>query len=338
MVPVLMAGCLEIETTTRVNIDGSIERSVQLKGSASSLSGTRFNMPRHDLNSWQVTTDSLGDDRFLYHAVANFESVEKLNHSFEQNTQDPGVKIKASLVLDEGIFFKRYFYKENIWADLPGPNLSMDPYLSQAELEALLEHDVEGSDSTLDSLESVRLEHQWERFMKQLIYEDFLMELREGGQLSGHLEAIDGMLAEHSDSLLTILEKTNFYDENLVWKSILTRYVAASIIDDVDAANTHGFARFYESWQFFEDVLMDSYTFSVELPGVIQNTSTGNVDGHRMTWEPESIRLFFGGFSLEAESSKAKPGTMIFAGLLLLLIVILILAWSLRPKRGKQAV
>lgn len=338
MVPVLMVGCLEVETTSKVNTDGSIERSVKLKGTAGDISETRFNIPRQDLALWQVTTDSLGDDKFLYQAVASFESVEHLNQSFKQNAVDPGVKIKVSLVLDEGLFFKRYFYKENIWADLPGPKLPMEPYLSKSELEMLMAREEEGADGPADSIESDRLEHQWELYMKQLIYEDFIMELREGGQRSGHLSAIDGMLLEHSDSLIEALSNTNFYDDNPVWKTVLENYIDGEIINKIEEANTEGFVRFYDSWQFFEDVLLDSYMFNLELPGVIQVTSAGTVQGNLMSWEPESIRLFFGGMALEAESSKAKPGAIIFAGLFLVLIVILALAWSLRPRKGKQAV
>lgn len=338
MVPVLMVGCLEVETTSKVNTDGSIERSLKLKGSAKDISESKFNIPRKDLALWQVTTDSLGDDKVLYQAAASFESVEHLNQSFKQNAVDPGVQIKASLVLDEGLFFRRYFYREYIWADLPGTKLPMEPYLSQSELEMLIAREEEEPDGPADSIDSDRLEHQWELYMKQLIYEDFIVELREGAQRSGHLSAIDGMLVGHSDSLMETLSNTNFYDDNPVWKLVLENYIDAEIINNIEEANTEGFVRFYDSWQFFEDILLDSYMFNLELPGVIQHTSTGAVQGNLVSWEPVSIRLFFGGIAIEAESSKAKPGAIIFAGLLLVLTVILILAWSLRPRKGKQAV
>ena len=52
IIPLLMVGCLEVETTSKVNPNGSIERSIQLKGSAASISGTNFNIPRHDLDAW----------------------------------------------------------------------------------------------------------------------------------------------------------------------------------------------------------------------------------------------------------------------------------------------
>lgn len=338
LISLMMVSCLEVETTTVVNIDGSIQRSIELKGSEKSIAETSFNIPRHDIALWQITQDSLKDDRLLFHAAAKFESVEALNQSFKLNTMDPGVQIIASLVSDEGFFFNRYYYRENIWADLPGPKLPMEPYLSQSELEALLISDAEGNESLLDSIESARLEHQWESYMEQLIYDDFVVELHKGGTNSGNLSVIDEMIKEHSDSLMKALSTTNFYDENLVWKSILENYIDSTVIDDVELSNTAGFARFYKSWQFFEEVLLDNYSFSVELPGVIRNTSANDVRGNRMTWEPETIRLFFGGISLEAESSVIKPWSLIITGMLLLLTLVVTLAGFIRQRNRKQAV
>ncbi|MBC8375298.1 MAG: hypothetical protein H8E26_04575 [FCB group bacterium] len=338
MIPLLMMGCLEVETTSEVHEDGSITRSIQLKGSAESISNTNFNIPRHEIALWEITQDSLKDDRHLYHAKAKFESVEALNQSFKLNTMDPGVQIIASLVRDEGFFFNRYYYRENIWADLPGPKLPLEPYLSQSELDVLIMNEVEGNEGLLDSMESARLEHQWELYMEQLIYDDFVAELRKGGKSSGNLSAIDGMVKEHSDSLMKALSTTNFYDENRVWKTVLGNYVDDAILDEVEQANTAGFTRFYKSWQFFEEVLMDDYSFSVELPGVIRNTSASDVRGNRMTWDPETIKLFFGGIALEAESSIVKPWSLVITGLILLLTLVVTLAGFIRQRNRKQAV
>ena len=177
-----------------------------------------------------------------------------------------------------------------------------------------------------------------ERYLEQLIYDDFVLELRKGGKKTGNLSVIDGMIKEHSDSLMKALSTTNFYDENLIWKSVLEKYVDGAIIEEVEQANAAGLTRFYESWQFFEEVLMDDYSLSVELPGVIRNTSASDVRGNRMTWEPETIRLFFGGISLEAEASVIKPWSLVITGLILLLTLVVTVAGFVRQRSRKQAV
>jgi hypothetical protein len=199
-------------------------------------------------------------------------------------------------------------------------------------------NEVEGNEGLLDSIESTRLEHQWERYMEQLIYDDFVIELRKGGKSSGNLSTIDGLIKMHSDSLMKALQTTNFYDENRVWKTVLGNYIDSTIIDEVEQANTDGFTRFYKSWQFFEDVLMDDYRLSVELPGVVRNTTASDVRGNQMTWDPETIKLFFGGISLEAESSVIKPWSRVITGLILFLTLIVTLVGFIRQRNRKQAV
>ncbi|MBT3229147.1 MAG: hypothetical protein HOD43_10030 [Candidatus Marinimicrobia bacterium] len=338
MIPLLMVSCLEVETTSKVNPDGSIERSIQLKGSAESILETNFNVPRHDLEFWQISQDSLEEDNYLYLAEAKFESIDDLNQSFRRNAQDPGVQIKASLFINEGFFFTRYFYKEDIWADLGGPELPMESYLTQAELEALISNETEAGAGHLDSVESARIEAGFDDYMQHLIFEDFIIELRKGGKRSGNLSVIDGMIKEHSDSLLKALSSTNFYDENLVWKSVLEKYISRNTIEEVQAGNAEGFVQFYQRWQFFEEVLVDDYNFSIEMPGVIRKTSALDVRGNRMSWEPATIQLFFGGISLEAESSVIKPWSLVMTGLLILLTLVVMVTGLIRQRNRNRAV
>ena len=338
IIPLLMVGCLEVETTSKVNPNGSIERSIQLKGSAASISGTNFNIPRHDLDAWHISQDSLEEKKYIYQATATFESVEALNQSFKLNSTDPGVQINASLMLNEGFFFTRYFYTEKLWADLPGPELPIEPYLSQAELDALIENEFETGEGILDSAVAERLEYQWETYMEQLAFEDFLLELRKGGERSGNLEVINGMIKENSDSLLKSLSTTNYTNENQAWKSILEKYINRKTIEEVNDANADGFIRFYKRWLFFEEVYLDNYILSVEMPGVIRKTSALDVRGNRMSWEPVTIKMFFGGISLEAESSVIKPWSLVISGVILLLPLVVTLTGFFRQRNRNRAV
>jgi hypothetical protein len=146
------------------------------------------------------------------------------------------------------------------------------------------------------------------------------------------------MIKEHSDSLLKALSSTNFYDENLVWKSVLEKYISRNTIEEVQAGNAEGFVQFYQRWQFFEEVLVDDYNFSIEMPGVIRKTSALDVRGNRMSWGPATIQLFFGGISLEAESSVIKPWSLVMTGLLILLTLVVMVTGLIRQRNRNRAV
>ncbi len=338
MLPLLMVACLEVKTTTRVNPDGSIHRRVQLKGSADDIETSNFNIPRHDLDQWQVTLDSLGQETWLYKASRNFESVDDLNQSFKLDVLEPGVQIEASLELDEGFFYRRYHYQEQIWADLPGPELPLEAYVSQSELEKFLTSETDSDEGLIDSVELARIENRLDDYLQSVIYQDFVGVLREAGRRSGNLEIVDEVIRENGDSLSEALGLTNFYNENLVWKSILGEYLPGQLVDEIQAANKDGLMSFYQRWQFFEEVVMDDYEFSVELPGVIRETSASDVRGNRLTWDPEQIRVFFGGIHLSGSSSVVKPWSLVFTGLLLLITLVVTVAGVIRQRGRKRAV
>lgn len=318
IIPFVMVSCLEVKTITRIDRDGSVERTVQLKGAPETIQETRYNIPREEKALWMITQDSVDKDNDRYEARARFGSVEELNRSFALNALDPGVQVQANLILDEGFFFDRYYYQEKIWSDLPGPDLPLDPYITKAELEALIRNETEADSSLLDETETDRLSKRLDEYLGEVIFDHFIRVFREGGRRSGHLEVIDNVIREHGDSLQAALNTTNYYEGNLVWEAIVSEYIDEHIITDVEAANQKGFAEFYTGWKFFNDVLVDDYQFSVELPGVIRNTTAVDVRGNLMSWEPSPVRLFFGGIVLEAESSVIKPWSLILTGLLLL--------------------
>lgn len=334
LVSLLMVSCLEVKTTTRIKKDGSIDRMVHLKGSSKTIEETRFNIPRQDKARWTITQDSLDDDNDRYEAVATFESIEALNTSFALNAATPGVQVKATLILDEGFFFDRYYYKERVWSDLAGPDIPMTPYVSEAELESLIMNELEADSTSIDQEETERITEQLDLYIGLVIFEDFVVELREGGRRSGHTRAVDNLIKEHSDSLRVKLNSTNFYNDNPVWKTILGEFIDTLIVNDIEMANKDGFSEFFEEWTFFNDVMVDHYQLSVELPGVIRKTTALDVRGNLMTWEPSPVRLFFGGITLEAESSVIKPWSLITTGILLLLTLFVTVAGFLRKSRS----
>jgi len=333
IVPLLLTSCLEVKTTTRIRKDGSIERMVSLKGSPETIEETRFNIPREDKALWMISQDSVDSENDRYEARATFESIEALNTSFALNAESPGVQIKSTLLLDEGFFFDRYYYMEKIWSDLPGPEVSMAPYITKAELESLILNEMESDSGSMSKVDTDRLSKQMDAYLEDVIFKDFVIELREGGHRSGHIKAIDEMIKAHADSLQEKLNSTNYYDDNPVWKEILAEYIDTLIINAVELSNEEGFLRFYQDWSFFNDVLVDDYQFSVELPGVIRKTTALDVRGNLMSWEPSPVRLFFGGITLEAESSVIKPWSLIITGILLLItLVVTVAGWMRRPR------
>ncbi len=323
LLPLLLTGCfsvLEVETTSKVNLDGSIERTIQLTGSENEILETKFIIPRQDLDLWQITMDSVEDNRFLYKANANFESVDELNQSLMLNAEDPGVQITADLEIEKGLFFTRYLYSEKVWYDLPGPDIPMEKYLSRRELMSGMSSESNTGMRELSPKEEKRIERRFEEYLQHKYFEGLVIELREGALVSGHIEELEKVLETNSDSLIIELEEVYFDDEYLEWKSILTKYLTPIMLEDIYLSNIEGFDRFLQGWNFLETLLI-AHKISVELPGVIRKNFDNEILGNRAVYTPSSILMFFGGVTLDAESAVARPGALIIGGILMALLL-----------------
>ncbi|NQV14971.1 hypothetical protein HQ531_05880 [bacterium] len=325
LIPFLLNSCLDIETLTIINQDGSLERHVGLTGDPGEIQTTGFNVPREDIEFWEQTTDSIEKDKASLKASRHFASIDEMNQSFRVNGGPLRVQIEAELKLLKRLFFTRYRYMEKIWADLPGPELPMDDYLCMEDIEALLLRDSHPEESLLDSVEAKRLERAFESYLDHKIFEDFLLELDAGVRAAGISRELMQPVQDNYDSLFSQLRKTNFQNDNQVWQQTLAIYIDTTTIQGIHKNNADGFRQFYKRWQFFEEMIMNGYTFNIELPGSILETNSINVVGNRLSWKPEAVLLFLGGVELNAESSKINPRAIILAGALVFLILLVTL-------------
>lgn len=338
LIPLLMMSCLEIDTLTKIHPDGTLERSVEVKGSEAEISKTSFNLPRKDRLDWQISQEPAEDENVLYRAKRKFESVQALNESFSENSGPLRMKIRSELDQTEGLFFTRTYYSEKVWADLPGPNLPITEYVSQSEFDAFILSGTDAGEGLLDSIEARRIEDRLDLYLQKTIFEDFAGELRRGARLSDSSDEVEALISEHADSLVVQLNSTNYYDENQAWKSILKTYLPNELLDLIQESNAEGFDQFYTRWQFFEELILNDYSFSIELPGVIRKTTALDVRGNRMTWEPEAISFFFGGVVMEAESSQVRIWSVVLTAALFLLTLVVTIVSFVRQRKNSSLI
>lgn len=332
IITMLFSSCLDIETLTLVNEDGSVERTVSLEGSLEDIEGTGFNRPREELDLWDVQWDSTSEDHSKFSATRRFKDGDELNENLKLNADSLTTWANVEVLKRNGFFYTRYEYTERVWAILPGPELPMDHYVSDAELSLLLESDDEDREAYEDSLELADIEERMDQYLELRIYEDYLGELRKAGEKLGRSEELESVLLVASDSLLKNLSLTNYYIGNPTLKEILAQYMELDFVEDLLEAGDPGLQDFYRRWQFFEEVLLNEITLQATLPGVIRATNATEVVGNRAALPVPGHILFFGGEALEVSSAKLNVWAVVITGIVLLLTLILSL-WS-RSRRG----
>jgi len=334
LLPLLLSSCLEIDTLNKINEDGSIDRTIELKGSAESLSKTGFNIPGSDSDLWLISLDSLEDDKLLYRASRHFDSVEELNKSYTDNTGEFKIKIKAELVKSEGLFFTNYRYHEKIWADLPGSDSLINDQEFAAEIKKLLQFEEDPESSSMDSVEAAELESRLENYLDQVIYADFIEEVLIGARRGGISQVIEPRLDGYKDSLMAMLKNTNYQDENPGWQDFMKKFISPLLVRIIWENNIAGFDHLYRSWQFFDNLLMDDFEFRIDLPGVIKKNNATDVQGNLLSWNPEAIFFFFGGVDLEAESSQ----NYLWGVFLTVVVILLALAVVIQEYKQEEVV
>ncbi len=331
VLPVFMTACLDIETVSVVHQDGSIDRQIELKGSENDIAATSFNIPRRDTSQWLINREVQSDKKLTYLASRSFASVSEMNQSYEVNSNPLTVKIVAAFEKSHGFFYTRFSYQERIWADLPGPALDLGDYLNEAEVKILL--DGEKDDTSVDSVEMERLDQQLDKYLKRRIFEDFLSVLRTSARIVGRSAEVEAVLVESGDTLQSRLDLTDFYDENLVWKTLLGEFLDTAVVEDIERGNSQGLVEFYERWQFVEDVFLNDHHFNIQMPGVIRQTNANQVLGNMLSWNPESGHFFFGeGVILKAESAQVNIWSAVLAGMVLVLTLLVTIVGYLRNR------
>jgi hypothetical protein len=203
-----------------------------------------------------------------------------------------------------------------------------------ANVSRLLLFEENPDSSAMDSVEAAKLEGRLVDYLDQVIFADFFEEVLEGAEQGSILEQIEPDLTKHKDSLLALLKDTNYQDDNPVWQEIMGGFIDSSLVKIIWENNITGFTHFYQSWQFFDNLMVDDFEFSIELPGVIRKTNALDVRGNRLSWKPEAIFFFFGGVDLEAESTQINIWSVILTGILVLLTLVVSLYGFFRRGRS----
>src|SRR4030043_2189443 len=80
-----ITGCRDIEVATTVHQDGSLERTVTVRGDSSSLLGSKFPVPVEPVWTIRKEKEASGD-KYVYTATKTFKDAGELNRYFDPDT------------------------------------------------------------------------------------------------------------------------------------------------------------------------------------------------------------------------------------------------------------
>lgn len=327
-----LSSCKEYFITTRINSNGTIERSISQKDDASKDTG----VPESWLNNsgWDIKSvfDSSGEKRHKVTANKKFNSFEELT----DETAKPQHGFKPSLdvkVEKHFRFFFTYFtYKETYKAYNIYPKIPMNKIFSADEISKIKE----GKDSIwakkkTDSYGAIILFDVGFDEMQEIFFAEDGTDLAKLIPAEKRIELYKELIPVFSNT-----QKMKENEEKEEEKKIISKYsnknVANRIINYFNFAPA-GLKR-NKVLKAYDDLAeYDApYENSVIMPGIITSSNSRTIEGNKVSWKFDQEKFKFFDYEMSAESREVNTWVIVVSGIVILLIMTGLLLPKLRRK------
>ena len=304
-------GCREIKTTTTVQEEGPIVRSIAIKGEARDLHESGFPLPVD--SSWTIARqlDTQDSSKTITTFTKSFPGISALQACYQASFITPfRVKVEIEVKKKFRWFYTYWEYRETYRAYNPFKLIPITNYLSDEELGQWIA--APDSDQNRDD--------QTDRWLMDNLFEEFYQTLlRVTGQIH-HPELTKELLESRKSDLRVALMDSSDSDDI---DEILAICHATLGTDALRSARTpidSVFKVIEAKLEFETDVSSNSYANTIDLPGHIW-ASNGQITGHgQAAWQITSRQFEFDDFSMWAQSRKPNRILTIASGILVLIL------------------
>jgi hypothetical protein len=302
-----MTGCLEYHTTTEVRSDGSILRTVVIRGDSASTHAWKFVLPVDSTWTWERA--KTGDREWTLTLRRIFPSAEAFN-AYASGREGSFLRSEVSVDRSFRWFTTVYQYREHFPAVNLLRSVPLSDFLAPKEIEAYLQHEVQKQAfaSPGDSLALEDASDRFEAWARRNEFEALFGAVRVGVARLNDPSFPAESLTVRKDRLLEAYEALKdtgsvFDAEDFVrrsdewmkrWKEPVVRRAAAAARDSIDAI----VARLAEMHRLTEF----PHKSTVLMPGLLTSTNARSIDGSSARWEDYLVALYFQDYTLEAES------------------------------------
>jgi hypothetical protein len=358
---ILLWGCLEYNITTQVMTDGSIMRTIIVKGDSADIFRGSFRVPVD--STWTISTkleprnkkDSTDGDIYVYEARKKFRDVKELNKAFYSDSSfSDHLSINVRLDKKFRWFYTFYRYTETYNMLFPFRSEPLSSYMNENELSIFLADENEiyysperdsilfKSDTTglpvLTGKDSLRfkeikdeLDHKFELWQKSNVYNDFYE------TVTGALEKLGKMPdnAATRELFYQHLDSSKVFDQGIENFDAFIEAVASYFNVDysiLHEANKNGFDSFRKKFKV-ATFSLETYTNQVMMPGLIVNTNAHEKEVDQARWNFKIDNFYACNYVMAVESRIVNKWIILFSALALIFAVGLSLAVLFKKKK-----
>jgi hypothetical protein len=331
------AGCLEYHTTTTVRDDGSILRTVVIRGDSMSTHRWDFVVPVDSTWSWERAKS--GDREWTLTLRREFPSAGSFN-DYQSALAGSILRSTVSVEWSFRWFTTVYRYREHMPSVNSFQFVPLSDYIPPADLEAFLRHEVQKAEfsSPAESLTVENASGQFEAWARRNEFEALYGALRLGvtrlAERSFTPESLDVRKRRLAEGYEALRDTGDVFDaEDLVkrryewlkrWKEPVVRRAAAAARDSMEAIEAE--------MQTMHRLMEFPHKTTVVMPGLLTTSNARSVEGSSARWEDYLIVLYFQDLTFEAESAETNWWAVVVTGLLAIAVPA---GWYLaRRRRG----
>lgn len=325
----LFPGCLDIETTTQVNSDGSILRTTTFTDDSASVHRGHFPIPID--STWQRTIHKVDKDKFTLTASKLFPSVDEMNRSLEGTF---GKSLQSSFTLQRSFqwFFTSYRFTETSLKYLQYDSIPVTDFVSPSEIEAWRRHEIEKIPFATkgDSLAIVSAGVRGEEWGARNVFEPVFAAFLDGTRELHHPGLSPSFVAAHKDTLCKSSLKSLELGNVDTLRLIFTRVLKNPLVGKAWRLRAEAFREIKARADL--NFVSGSLVSNVAMPGLITGSNAQSIEGNKATWRDykDYARMF--GYTMWVESRQVNWWAVILTGGLIV-VVLLLMTLSVRRKR-----
>jgi hypothetical protein len=321
----LLSGCLDIASTSQVNSNGSIVRTIRCTGDSAAV--YHGNYPVELDSSWSKSiAKSQGKDKtFTMTASRTFQNVEEMNRVLKGTF---GKTLQYRFELDKSFrwFFTVYTYRET---NIPYNQFTAIPvteFISGAELDWLKkmmlpgesgrELSTRGDSLAFESITPRIQEADW-RNRFEAVYNAFL----DGVRMLNNPSLTSSVVRPLKDSLYKrsakAIDKNNIDTLRIIFAGVLKSPLVVKAWD----ANSSGIDNIKRRMEFEQTTNSHKYVTNVVMPGIITGSNARKIEGNMATWQDFNDYARYIEYTMWVESRQVNWWAVILASIVVVTLM-----------------
>ncbi|PLW97712.1 MAG: hypothetical protein C0591_06005 [Marinilabiliales bacterium] len=324
---IIFSACREITVTTKINPDGSFTRVIKITGDSADV--FRKDLPYPIDDSWlmEVKHDSADTSMYVTY-TKTYSNSDLLNYEMQNDTGwmsqlDRKVDIKKRF----GFFYSYITFCETYKAIKPFEKLNYPNKLTPEEIQYLSGSKIPITVS--DSVMAKQVSDKFDELLIEALANEIISTLENGIKKLNDPQLNPETVEFYRDSIEYKLN--DYYEDMNVYIDFYKEWTGNESVIKLKTLDPPLFKELDRNVSMLLNaIFMDSYSQTVEMPGLITETNAKSATGNKVSWNVNGDKFLFEDYKMQVESRVINYWMFALTGFLVLVLIVFLLMKTFR--------